>query len=151
MDFAYLRHLMHCQPTVVEAVVADTQTITVGNLVAIAAGLVTKVSDSVHTLVLGIALEAITTTTHAATDKIKVLLIDEFSVLRVAYTGTAASLVEADVWTSNYDVEGTTTVTLHLDDETNGFLRPVTLLDAAVDGYVDVVVVQAALWNAALV
>ena len=151
MDFAYLRHLMHGQPTVVEAVVADTQTIKVGNLVAIAAGLVTKVSASVHTNILGMALEAITTTTHTAASKIKVLLIDDFSVLRVAYTGTAGALVEADVWTSNYDVEGTDPVTLHLDDETNGFLRPITLLDAAVSGYVDVVVAQAALWNAALV
>ncbi len=149
MNTQYLRHLMHAQPTVVEAVVADSQAILVGDLVCIAAGLVTKASASVHTLLFGIALDALTTTTHAATSKIKVLLLDEFSVIRLKYTGTASNLVEANVWTTAYDLTGTTTaVTLNLDDTTGGFLIPVTLLDAAVDDYIDVIPKASIMWNA---
>jgi len=149
MNAQYLRHLMHAQPTVVEVVVADNQAILVGDIVCNVAGLATKGSSSVHTLLLGIALDALTTTTHAATDKIKVLLLDEFSVIRLKYTGTATNLVEANVWTTAYDITGTTTaVTLNIDDTGNGFLIPVTLLDAAVDDYVDVVPKASVLWNA---
>ena len=149
MNVRYIRHLMHAQPTVVSAVVADSQTILVGDLVCIASGLVTKASASVHTGVFGIALDALTTTTHDSTSKINVLLLDEYSVIRMAYTGTAGNLVEANVFTTAYDLEGTgAAVTLHLDDTTGGFLVPVTLLDAVASGFVDVVVKASALWNA---
>ena len=148
MNATYLRSLTHSQPIVVEGVVADTMTILVGDLVCISAGLINKVSASAHTLIFGIALDAITTTTHTTASTCKVLLLDEWSVIRMAYTGTASNLVEADVWTTAYDVSGTTTQLVNIDDSSGGFLIPTTLLAANKTGYIDCVVKASALWNA---
>lgn len=140
----YIRHLMGYEPTVVKAVVADNQTLVPGDLVCIASGLVTKASSSVHTLVFGICLDAITTTTHTAASKVNVMLLDEFCVIRLVDTGTNA--VEANIWTTAYDIDDNQK--LNFADTTNGFLIPVALPDAAVSGYTDVVVKASLLWNA---
>ncbi len=100
--------------------VGDSQTIAVGDLVQIDATsrkLVLAVAAS--TTIVGIAEQAITTTTATADDKIIVTLIRDAVVrLDVDQTGTKTSFATTDKYTTAYDLKDETSV--NPDDTTGG-------------------------------
>jgi hypothetical protein len=125
--------------------VAASQTIAVGDLVCIASGLLTKASSTVHTAIIGIATEAITTGATVTDEAIMVMLLNEKSVIRMVYDpGTKTSLAAADMFLTAYDIDDDQEI--NLDDTTGGFLLVVAYDNT--NDTADVVVKASALWNA---
>lgn len=107
-------------PIVVWALVGDSQTINVGDLVQIdstSRKLVAAVAAS--TTIVGIAGAAITTTTATAADKIPVTLVRN-QVVRIPFAtgGTKTTFAQTDLYTTAYDLSNKTTV--NPDDTTGG-------------------------------
>lgn len=100
--------------------VNDSQTITIGDIVVVASGKISKASDGATAgTIAGVAMEAITTTTATVADKIKVD-VNPASLYRMDYkTGTKTSLVDTDIGTK-FDL-GDNAQSVDLDDTTGGF------------------------------
>jgi hypothetical protein len=135
----------YTQPCIERVWVGDNQTIVAGDLLCISSGKAVKASETVHTLVIGIAMQDITTTTASATDYINVLIINEKTVLRFTYDpGSKTSLAAADMFGTLFDIDADQEV--NLDDTTNGFLLVVAYDNT--NYYADCVVKASVLWNA---
>ena len=139
----YIMSLDGSQPNEVMLKIAASQTIVAGDLLVISSGKGAK-AGAAATLVFGIALADITTGSSVAdTDEIPVLMLNEKSVIRVAYTGTALS--SANLWATAYDI--TAAQVLDTADTTGGFLLPVALPNTTKVTQ-DVIVKRSALFNA---
>lgn len=102
--------------------IADSQTVAIGDLlqVASASGKL-EVAVAASTSIVGIALEAITTTTATATDVIPVALVRGQVVRMDVFQGGAKdNFAQADFYLTAYDLENKTSV--DPNDTTNGML-----------------------------
>lgn len=107
-------------PIIVHVAIGDSQTINEGDLIQID-GTSRKgvVAVAASTTIVGVALEAITTTTATAADVIPIALV-RGQVVRIAYAtgGTKTSFADTDKYTTAYDLSNKTT--LNPDDTTGG-------------------------------
>ena len=107
-------------PIIVHVAIDDSQTIAIGDLVQIdATSRKGEAAVAASTTIVGIAMEAITTTTATAADVIPVALV-RGQVVRIAYAtgGTKTSFATTDKYTTAYDLSNKTT--LNPDDTTGG-------------------------------
>lgn len=107
-------------PIIVHVAIGDSQTINEGDLIQID-GTSRKgvVAVAASTTIVGVALEAITTTTATTADVIPIALV-RGQVVRIAYAtgGTKTSFADTDKYTTAYDLSNKTT--LNPDDTTGG-------------------------------
>lgn len=139
----YLKSLDNSQPMVVDLKIAASQTIVAGDLLVIASGKGTK-AGAAATAVFGIA-QADITTGGSVTDanSIPVLVINEKSVLKFTYTGTAAT--SANLWGTAYDINSSQVI--DMADTTGGFLILVNLPNTT-KTTIEAIVKRSALFNA---
>jgi hypothetical protein len=107
-------------PLSVRLLVDDNQTINVGDLVQIdATSRKLKAAVAASTTIVGIAEQAITTTTATSSDAISVTLIRR-EVVRLPFStgGSKTSFAQTDLYTTAYDLSNKTT--LNPDDTTGG-------------------------------
>lgn len=107
-------------PTVVHLLVDDSQTIAEGDLVQIESTTgKLELAVAASTSIVGIALEAITTTTATAADVIPVALVKNQVVRVDVYQGGAKDTFDqADFYLTAYDLEDE--VSIDPNDTTNG-------------------------------
>lgn len=122
MSFSIVRNArsMSNDTVVRHLLVADSQTIAIGDLLQIAsASGKLEVAVAASTSIVGIAQEAITTTTATATDIIPVALV-RGQVVRAAVdqTGTKKTFDQADYYLTAYDLKSKTAI--NPDDTTGG-------------------------------
>jgi hypothetical protein len=142
----YLKSLDNTQANLVSLQINANQTIVDGDLIVISSGKGSK-AGAAASAIFGIAKGAITTGgTVTADDAIPVMPINEKSVLRMGYSGSTNTSVDAsEMYTTAYDITDTTQK-VNLDDTTGGMMLIVGYDNTAKT--VDVVVKKSALWNA---
>lgn len=139
----YIKSLDATQPNEVMLKIAASQTIVAGDLLVISSGKGAK-AGAAATAVFGIAEKDITTGGSVTdADEIPVTVLNDRSVIRVAYTGTA--LTSAGLWGTAYDI--TAAQVLDTADTTGGFLIAVDMPNT-VKTYQDVIVKRSALFSA---
>lgn len=139
----YIMSLDGSKPNEVMLKININQTIVAGDLLVISSGKGSK-AGAAATAVFGIALGDITTGgTVTDANEIPVLMLNEKSVIRLSYTGTA--LTSANLWATAYDVNSSQV--LDTADTTGGFLLPVALPNTTKTTQ-DVIVKRSALFNA---
>jgi len=107
-------------PIIVHVAIDDSQTIAIGDLIQVdGTSRKGEVAVAASSTIVGIAQEAITTTTATAADVIPVLLV-RGQVIRMAVdqTGTKKTFADTDKYTTAYDLKDKTSI--NPDDTTGG-------------------------------
>lgn len=107
-------------PIVVQLLVDDNQTIAVGDLLEISSSArKLEVAVAASTTIVGIANQAVTTTTATAADVCSVTLVrGEVVRAAVSQAGTKKTFAQTDAYTTAYDLLNKTTIAP--DDTTGG-------------------------------
>ena len=107
-------------PIIYHLAIDDTQTINVGDLIQLdATSKKGEVAVAASTTIVGIAMEAITTTTATAADVIPIALVRGFVVrAAVSQAGTKKTFATTDKYLTAYDLLNKTTIAP--DDTTGG-------------------------------
>jgi hypothetical protein len=107
-------------PLIIHVAIDDSQTINPGDLIQIdGTSRKGEVATAASTTIVGIAMQAITTTTATAADVIPVALVRREVVrMAVSQAGTKKTFADTDKYTTAYDLLNKTTIAP--DDTTGG-------------------------------
>jgi hypothetical protein len=132
-------------PIIVPIAMADSQTIALGDLIQInGSSRKGEAAVSASTTIVGIAQQAITTTTATAADVIPVVLVRREVVrMAVSQAGTKKTFADTDKYTTAYDLLNKTTIA---PDDTTGGMCYVQAYDNTANT-VDVIFADANLAN----